>query len=64
MNNGVNTLEKRVNEIFQQLDKNNDDKLTFEEFKEASKLDSTIVRALSVKKPPDATCPFRSDDMS
>lgn len=57
----MNTLEKRVNDIFKQLDKNDDDKLTFEEFKEASKLDSTIVRALSVKKTPDTACPFTSD---
>ena len=57
----MNTLEKRVNDIFKQLDKNDDDKLTFEEFKEASKLDSTIVRALSVTKTPDTACPFTSD---
>ena len=59
--NGVDILEKRVNEIFEQLDKDNDDKLTFEEFEQASKLDSTIVRALSIKKPPDTPIPFEKE---
>ena len=51
-------LEKRVEEIFKQLDKNHDDKLTFEEFKGASIIDPRIVRVLSIEQSSDTACPF------
>ena len=35
----MNTLEKRVNEIFQQLDKNNDDKKTVTESDDEDEFD-------------------------
>ncbi|XP_055898829.1 neuronal calcium sensor 1 [Biomphalaria glabrata] len=43
-----NTPEKRVNRIFQVMDKNKDDQLTFEEFLEGSKEDPTIIQALTL----------------
>ncbi len=50
-----NTPQKRVEKIFDQMDKNNDDKLTLEEFKEGSKADPRIVQALSLE--PDTSGP-------
>ena len=47
-----NTPRKRVEKIFAEMDKNHDDKLTLEEFKEGSKADPRIVQALSLE--PDA----------
>lgn len=42
-----------MKKIFDQMDKNHDDKLTLEEFKEGSKADPRIVQALSLE--PDTT---------
>jgi len=42
------TPQKRVDKIFRNMDKNADARLTFEEFAEGSKLDPTIVQALSL----------------
>jgi hypothetical protein len=39
---------QRVDKIFRTMDLNKDHKLTFEEFKEGSKQDPTIVQALSL----------------
>lgn len=43
-----NTPEKRVNKIFEIMDKNKDDRLTFDEFLEGSKKDPTIIQALTL----------------
>jgi len=43
-----NTPEKRVDKIFKNMDKDKDAKLTYDEFVEGSKLDPTIVKALSL----------------
>ena len=43
-----NTPLRRVDKIFSQMDKNNDDKLTLDEFREGSKADPRIVQALSL----------------
>ncbi|XP_013782512.1 frequenin-1-like [Limulus polyphemus] len=48
---GEDTPEERVNKIFQHLDKNHDDKLTLEEFREGSKADEKIIQALSLYSP-------------
>ena len=43
-----------MKKIFDQMDKNHDDKLTLEEFKEGSKADPRIVQALSLEPDPNA----------
>ncbi|KAI1289416.1 Frequenin-1 [Halotydeus destructor] len=43
--------KERVDRIFEQLDKNHDNKLTLDEFKEGSKQDPKIVQALSLYAP-------------
>lgn len=42
------TPEKRVNKIFAAMDKNSDDVLTFDEFKEGSKNNPSIISALQL----------------
>jgi Ca2+-binding EF-hand superfamily protein len=42
------TPEKRVSKIFQLMDKDQNGQLSFEEFKEGSMKDPTIVQALSL----------------
>lgn len=43
-----NTPQKRVDKIFDQMDKNHDDRLTLDEFRDGSKADPRIVQALSL----------------
>ncbi|CAG7824640.1 unnamed protein product [Allacma fusca] len=43
-----NTPQKRVDKIFNQMDKNHDNRLTLDEFREGSKADPRIVQALSL----------------
>lgn len=46
MNEDGLTPEQRVDKIFSKMDKNNDDQITLEEFKEAAKGDPSIVLLL------------------
>ncbi|UYV69368.1 NCS1 [Cordylochernes scorpioides] len=45
------SAKERVDKIFEQLDKNNDNQLSIDEFKEGSKHDPKIVQALSIYSP-------------
>ncbi|XP_013792834.2 frequenin-1-like, partial [Limulus polyphemus] len=45
------TPKEKVDKIFEQLDKNNDNQLSIEEFREGSKKDPKIVQALSLYAP-------------
>eukprot|EP00112_Aurelia_sp_Birch-Aquarium-sp1_P023146 Seg679.3 transcript_id=Seg679.3/GoldUCD/mRNA.D3Y31 product="Neuronal calcium sensor 1" protein_id=Seg679.3/GoldUCD/D3Y31 len=45
------TPEKRVDKIFNKMDKNDDGQLTMEEFREGSKCDPWIVQALAIDLP-------------
>ncbi|CAN8020380.1 unnamed protein product, partial [Ixodes persulcatus] len=47
-NNRSESPRERVDKIFEQLDKNHDNQLTLDEFKEGSKQDPKIVQALSL----------------
>ncbi|KAL3186090.1 hypothetical protein MRX96_028217 [Rhipicephalus microplus] len=49
--NKRNPPQERVDKIFDQLDKNHDNRLTLEEFREGSKQDPKIVQALSLYAP-------------
>lgn len=42
------TPEKRVTKLFESMDKNKDQELTYEEFKEGAKRDPSIISALSL----------------
>lgn len=42
-----NSAKSRVDKIYETMDQNGDNKLTFDEFKEGSKMDPRIVQALS-----------------
>ena len=42
------TPQKKVNKIFNQMDRDRDGRLTRQEFKDGSKMDSFIVQALSL----------------
>ncbi|EEC16725.1 Ca2+ sensor, putative [Ixodes scapularis] len=46
--NAEESPRERVDKIFEQLDKNHDNQLTLDEFKEGSKQDPKIVQALSL----------------
>lgn len=46
MNEDGLTPEQRVDKIFSKMDKNNDDQITLDEFKEAAKSDPSIVLLL------------------
>ena len=46
MNEGGLTPEQRVDKIFSKMDKNKDDQITLDEFKEAAKSDPSIVLLL------------------
>ncbi|KXJ18678.1 neuronal calcium sensor 1 [Exaiptasia diaphana] len=48
------TPQKRVDKIFKQMDKNEDGRLTMEEFREGSKCDPWIVQALAIDLPQEA----------
>ena len=47
-----NSAKSRVDKIYELMDQNGDNQLTFEEFKEGSKTDPRIVQALSFGETP------------
>lgn len=51
MNEDGLTPEQRVDRIFSKMDKNNDDQITLDEFKEAAKSDPSIVLLLQCDMP-------------